>query len=43
MLHVVLDWQKTYKIVLEKAFFFFLWRFYLFFGFSVEKFEKWPF
>jgi hypothetical protein len=30
MLHVVLDWQNIYKIVLEKAFFFILWRFYLF-------------
>jgi hypothetical protein len=30
MLHVVLDWQKTYKIVSEKAFFFILWCFYFF-------------
>jgi hypothetical protein len=29
MLHVDFDWQKIYKIVLEKAFFFILWRFYL--------------
>jgi hypothetical protein len=33
MLHGVLDWQKLYKIVLEKAFFFILWRFYLFWFF----------
>jgi hypothetical protein len=25
MLHVVFNWQKMYKTVLEKAFFFFLW------------------
>ena len=30
MLRVVLDWQKIYKTVLEKAFFFSFWRFYLF-------------
>jgi hypothetical protein len=30
MLHVVFKWQKIYKIVFEKAFFFILWRFYLF-------------
>jgi hypothetical protein len=30
MLHVVLDWQKIYKTVLEKAFFFSFWHFYLF-------------
>jgi hypothetical protein len=29
MLHVVLDWQQTYKTVLEKAFFLSFWRFYL--------------
>jgi hypothetical protein len=28
--NVVLDWQNIYKIVLEKAFFIILWRFYLF-------------
>jgi hypothetical protein len=39
MLRVVLDWQNIYKIVLDKAFFLILWRFY-FFGFYVEKFEK---
>jgi hypothetical protein len=30
MLQVVLDWQKIYKAVLEKAFFFIFWRFKLF-------------
>ncbi len=30
MLNVVLDWQKIYEIVLEKAFFLILGRFYLF-------------
>jgi hypothetical protein len=40
MLHVVLDWQKIYKIVLEKAFIFILCCFYLFFSAYVEKFEK---
>jgi hypothetical protein len=30
MLHVVLDWKKIYKSVLEKAFFFSLWCFNLF-------------
>jgi hypothetical protein len=40
MLHVVLGWQK---IVLEKAFFLILWRFYIFFISFVENFEKWPF
>jgi hypothetical protein len=29
MLHVVLDWQQKYKTVLEKAFLFSFWRFYL--------------
>jgi hypothetical protein len=29
-LHVVLDRQKVYKTTLEKAFFFILWRFYIF-------------
>jgi hypothetical protein len=29
-LHVVLDGRKTYKTVSEKAFFFILWYFYLF-------------
>jgi hypothetical protein len=29
MLQVVLDWQKIYKAVLEKAFFFVFWRFKL--------------
>jgi hypothetical protein len=30
MFHEVLDWQKIFKIVLDKAFFFILWPFYLF-------------
>jgi hypothetical protein len=30
MLHVVLDWQKIHKTVLEKAVFFILWHFYFF-------------
>ncbi len=30
MLHAVFDRQKTSKTILEKAFFFILWRFYLF-------------
>jgi hypothetical protein len=43
MLHLVLDRQNIYKIVLEKAFFFILWRFYPFLVTSVKKFEKWSF
>jgi hypothetical protein len=42
MLHVGLDWQTIYEFVLEKAFFFILWRFYCFFGSFVEKFENGP-
>ncbi len=30
MLHVVLDWQKIYMTVLDKALFFSFWHFYLF-------------
>jgi hypothetical protein len=42
MLHVVLDQQKISRTILEKAFFFILQHFNLFFGFSVEKFENGP-
>jgi hypothetical protein len=42
MLQVVLDWQKIYKAMLEKALFFTFWPFCLFFGSCVEKFEKRP-
>jgi hypothetical protein len=42
MLHVVLDWQKIYKIVLEKAFFFILWRFYLFLVFLLKNLKNGP-
>jgi hypothetical protein len=30
MLHVVLNWQKISKTILEKTFLFNVWRFYLF-------------
>ncbi len=40
-LHVVLDWQKIYKIVLEKTFFFTLWRFYFFL--MRKNVKNWPF
>jgi hypothetical protein len=40
MLHVVLYWQKIYKIVLEKAFFFILWLFYLFLVFEWKNLKK---
>jgi hypothetical protein len=42
MLHIVLDWRKISKTILEKAFFFNLWRLYIY-RFCVKKFEKWPF
>jgi hypothetical protein len=41
MLHVVLDWQKIYKTVLNKAVFFIWWRFY-FFGFYVKNVKNGP-
>jgi hypothetical protein len=40
MLHVVFDWQNIYKIVLEKAFFFILWRFYLLFVLLSKNFKN---
>ncbi len=43
MRHVVLDRQKISKTILGKAFFFILWRFFLFGVFCVAKFEKRPF
>jgi hypothetical protein len=42
MLHVVLDWQKIYKTILEKALFFILWRFYLFWVFVLQNFTNGP-
>jgi hypothetical protein len=42
MLHVVLDWRKIYKIVLEKAFFFTLWRFYLFIALVMKNLKNDP-
>jgi hypothetical protein len=48
MLHVVLDWQKISKTILEKAFFFILWCFYLFsifvlINFKIGSSERWKF
>ncbi len=39
MLHVVLNWQKISKTILEKAFFFIVWHFYLFFVFVLINFK----
>jgi hypothetical protein len=33
LLHVVLEWKKIYKTILEKAFFLIFWCFYLFSAF----------
>ncbi len=38
LLRVVLEWQKIYKTILEKAFFLFFWFFLSLFGFCVDKF-----
>jgi hypothetical protein len=48
MLHVVLDRQKISKTILEKAFFFILWCFYLFsifvlINFKIGSSERWKF
>jgi hypothetical protein len=40
MLHVVLDRQKISETILEKAFFFILWRFYLFPVFVSQNLKK---
>jgi hypothetical protein len=42
MLHVVFDGKKLYKTVLEKTFFFILWRFYIFLVLVSEKLSKGP-
>ncbi len=42
MLHVVLDWQEISKTILEQAFFFIFWRFYLFSVFVLINFEIGP-
>ncbi len=42
LLHVVLDWQKIYKTILEKAFFFIFWCFYLFSAFVLINFKIGP-
>ncbi len=42
MLHVVFGWQKIYEIVLEKTFFFILWRFYLFLVFVSKNLKNGP-
>ncbi len=42
MLHVVLDGLKISKTILEKAFFFILWRFYLFSVFVPKKLKNGP-
>jgi hypothetical protein len=42
MLHVVLDWQEISKTILEKAFFFIFWRFYLFSVFVLINFKIGP-
>ncbi len=39
LLRVVLDWQKIYKTILEKAFFFNLWCYYLFSAFVLINFK----
>jgi hypothetical protein len=39
MRYVILDWQKIYKTVLEKPFFF-IFGVSIFFGSCVENFEK---
>jgi hypothetical protein len=42
MLHVVLDRQEISKTILEKAFFFIFWRFYLFSVFVLLNFKIGP-
>jgi hypothetical protein len=42
LLHVVLDWQNIYKTILEKAFFFIFWYFYLFSAFVLINFKIGP-
>ncbi len=42
LLHVVLDWQKIYKSILEKAFFLIFWCFYLFLAFVLINFKIGP-
>jgi hypothetical protein len=42
MLHVVLNWQKISKTILEKAFFFIVWHFYLFLVFVLLNFKIGP-
>jgi hypothetical protein len=42
MLHIVLNWQKIYKIILEKKFFFIFWRFYLCLVLLLQNFEIRP-
>jgi hypothetical protein len=42
LLHVVLEWQKIYKTILEKAFILFFWCFYLFSAFVLINFKIGP-
>jgi hypothetical protein len=42
LLHVVLEWQKIYKTILEKEFFFIFWCFYLFLAFVLINFKIGP-
>jgi hypothetical protein len=42
LLHEVLNWQKIYKTILEKAFFFIFWCFYLFSAFVLTNFKIGP-
>ncbi len=42
LLHVVLDWQKIYKTILEKVFFLIFWCFYLFSAFMLINFKIGP-
>ncbi len=42
LLHVVLEWQKIHKTILEKAFFLIFWCFYLFSIFVLINFKIGP-
>ncbi len=42
LLHVVLEWKKRYKTILEKAFFLIFWCFYLFSAFVLISFKIGP-
>ncbi len=42
LLYVVLNWQKIYQTILEKAFFFIFWCLYLFLAFVLSNFKIGP-